>query len=93
MEYDSNENVWKAAGSLSQTLETIMCCAAWRDMILVSGFVAGTVGDDVFYMLKPPPKTQDQFLGEWTAVPIQRPQCPRGVNYHRYTVSAVTIEI
>ena len=98
MEYDSKENVWRAAGSLPQTLGTIMCCAAWRDMIFVSGSAKDTEGDAVFYMLKPPPPieceavTQDQILGEWTAFPIQRPQLPSGV-YKSFSVSAVTIEI
>jgi hypothetical protein len=61
MEYDSDENVWRAVGSLPETLTRILCCVAWRDKI----FVCADSNGEACYMFEP-------AIGKWTAV--ERPQ-------------------
>eukprot|EP00253_Pinus_taeda_P017221 PITA_17221 len=71
MEYDSDENVWRALGSLPTTLRRISRSVAWREKIFVRGYVDSDV--PVCYMYEPPPirsaaGQQTKRTGMWTAI-------------------------
>lgn len=71
MEYDSDENVWRALGSLPKTLRWITRSVAWREKIFVHGYVDSDV--PVCYMYEPPPirsaaGQQTERTGMWTAI-------------------------
>lgn len=90
MEYDFDKNVWRAAGSLPNTLARILCCVASNDNIFVFGFAEndGQIGyaqndGHICYMFEPPPirraaGAQAKAIGMWTT--IERPKSSH-VNY------------
>lgn len=95
MEYDSNEEAWRAVCPLPRAIEGLTSCVAWRDKIFVSGCVEGT-GDEVFYMFTPPPVAsvagaQGESFGKWDA--IVKPQHFHVDYVGSHIEFAVTVEI
>jgi hypothetical protein len=73
MEYDSKDNIWRAAGSLPETLRTISCWVSWCDSIFVSGCVMGENHHMVFYMFEPLPISnatvaEGETFGKWVVI-------------------------
>lgn len=93
MKYHSDENVWRAVGSLPETLTRMTCCVAWRDKIFVCGYAESS--GEVFYLFEPPPTTSAaiapaETTGMWTA--IEKPEKSHE-EYVQSIQSTVTFEI